>query len=256
MHNHYQTLKELHEEQTTPLLLLNCWDIHSATELDRQGIEVIATSSFAVADNLGYGDGQQLPFENVLSFATQLVQACSKPVTYDIEGFYTNDVSQLYKNAILLIKTGISGLNFEDQKFETPTPEIWSIPDQVKRIQTIKAAADSLNTSIFINARTDLFLQNTQHTDALIREALIRTDAYKQAGADCIFVPGLTDLTLIKNFSKNATLPVNIMLNDALPTEVDWKALGVRRVSYGPHLYLEMANNLKVNIQEKRKAWF
>ncbi|MDP1471838.1 isocitrate lyase/phosphoenolpyruvate mutase family protein [Priestia megaterium] len=242
--NQFQTFKELHYQEDV-LYLFNCWDVMSAKIIESKGIKALATSSYAIADAWGCADGEKVPFEHLVWFSQQLIHNSNVPVSVDAEGLYADSLETLYSNAQFLFITGISGINFEDKKNRSHTYELWDINEQADRIRTLKHAATSLNTNIFINARTDVFFKEEKHSIALVKEALNRVDAYANAGADGIFIPGLTNIELIEEFSKNSTLPVNIMLNSSTTIKsTNWKSVGVSRVSYGPHSYFQAQNIL------------
>ncbi|WP_285767416.1 isocitrate lyase/phosphoenolpyruvate mutase family protein [Peribacillus sp. SI8-4] len=242
--NQFQAFKKLHDQEDV-LYLFNCWDVMSAKIIEGKGVKALATSSYAIADAWGYADGEKLPFENLIWFSQQLIHNSNVPVSVDAEGFYADSLETLYNNAQSLFTTGISGINFEDKKNGSDTYELWNVNEQADRIQTLKHVATSLNTHIFVNARTDVFFKEEKHSIDLVKEALHRADVYADAGADGIFIPGLTNIELIEEFSKNSPLPVNIMLNSSTNIEsINWKNVGVSRVSYGPHSYFQAQNIL------------
>ncbi len=243
--NQFQTFKELHYQEDV-LYLFNCWDVMSAKIIEGKGVKALATSSYAIADAWGCADGEKLPFENLVWFSQQLIHNSNVPVSVDAEGLYADSLETLYYNAQSLFTTGISGINFEDKKNRSHTYELWNVNEQAERIQTLKHVATSLNTNIFVNARTDVFFKEEKHSIDLVKEALNRAEVYADAGADGIFIPGLTNIELIEEFSKNSPLPVNIMLNSSTNIEsINWKNVGVSRVSYGPHSYFQAQNILE-----------
>lgn len=239
MKNRYEEFKKLHETLENTLYLFNCWDVSSAKLVEQKGVKAIATSSYAAADHLGFQDGEKLPFELLIALANNLVQSVNIPVTIDAEGMYAEQLEELKEKGNLLFQTGISGINFEDQKIKSHSYALFSVNEQYDRIEALKEAARQLNLSIFINARTDIFLKNKEHSIKVVEEAIERAQAYHEAGAECIFVPGLTDLSLIEKFAKNASLPVNVMRDAQVPEKIDWASLGIQRVSYGPSPYVE-----------------
>ena len=242
--NQFQAFKELHYKEDV-LFLYNCWDVMSAKIIESKGIKALATSSNAIADAWGYADGEKLPFENLVRFSQQLVHNASVPVSVDVEGLYADSLEKLSYNAKSLFTTGISGINFEDKKNHCDTYELWNVNEQADRIQTLKHVATSLNTNIFVNARTDVFFKEEKHSIDLVKETLNRAEVYAVAGADGIFIPGLTNIKVIEEFSKNSPLPVNIMLNSSTNiVSINWKNVGVSRVSYGPHSYFNAQNIL------------
>ncbi len=112
----------------------------------------------------------------------------------------------------------------------------------MERIAAIRAAAEEFGVPLFINARTDLFAlagKDTDHAD-LLKEATKRAEAYKQAGANGFFVPGLMDIELIKKLCQTSPLPVNIIRLPGAPETDELKNAGVSRISYGPVVQMQM----------------
>lgn len=166
-------LQKLHRG-IEPLYVYNCWNEESANYFENRGAHVIATSSLAVAEELGYKDGQQLPFEKLVELAKKLVLQTTLPVTIDCEGLYADNLEQLEKNAIDLFSTGIAGINFEDCIHHSTESKLWSVEAQCERISLVRAVADRFDQEIFINARTDVFFQNQKHTSLLAEQAIER----------------------------------------------------------------------------------
>ncbi|MBC1501019.1 isocitrate lyase/phosphoenolpyruvate mutase family protein [Listeria weihenstephanensis] len=242
----YTQFKEPHF-QKEPLILYNIWDIASMKAVENAGAKAIATSSFAIAQAWGYNDGETLPLDQNLWFLNQIRQNTSLPLNLDIESAYSNSLDTLAENIQRFLQLDAQGINFEDRKEHT----LWSIEQQAARIQTIRATATKLHKDIFINARTDIFFQETMHTTDLVKRALERADAYKEAGADCIFIPGLTDLDLISIFTEKSPLPVNIMTSYEPSL---FKNIGVARISCGPTAFLNIQGQLETNAKKMMRS--
>ncbi|HEY4432142.1 MAG TPA: isocitrate lyase/phosphoenolpyruvate mutase family protein [Paenibacillus sp.] len=240
----YDDFKSLHE-QANALILYNCWDVASAKAIEQAGSKAIATSSFAMADAWGYSDGEQFSFEQLLWFVSRIAAHVSIPLTVDIEGGYAVNEEALANNMEQLFQLDIYGINFEDQKVNHPDDELWAIEAQSQRIRTIQQVASKLQKSVFINARTDLFFKNAIHSLDLVKEALERTYAYAEAGAEGIFIPGLTDRSLIEHFVQKSPLPVNVMVMDGMISNAELQELGVKRISYGPYSYFQAQHQLQ-----------
>lgn len=230
-----QAFKALHAKGT-PLVLWNIWDAGSAKAVADAGARAIATGSWSVAAAQGFADGEALPMEASLHTASQIVGAVDLPVSIDFEGGYAVAAQDVAQNVSALIATGAIGLNFEDQIVGTSGLHETSV--QSDRIAAIRAAADRASVPFFINARTDVFLKNApeQHA-ALIDEALSRAAAYARAGADGFFIPGLTDLDLIRRVASEQDLPVNVMRSPSGPEIAAYAQAGVARISHGPNPY-------------------
>ncbi|WP_339318930.1 isocitrate lyase/phosphoenolpyruvate mutase family protein [Paenibacillus sp. FSL R10-2734] len=242
--NDYDNFKFLHHQQN-PLILYNCWDVASAKAIEEAGSKAIATSSYSMAEAWGFSDGEQLSFEQVLWSISRIAKHVSVPLTVDIEGGYAVDEESLANNMEQLFQLNICGINFEDQKVNHPNQELWETSEQSDRIRTIQQVAAKLQKNVFINARTDLFFKNMKHSADLVNEAIERTYAYAEAGANGIFIPGLTDRSLIEHFVQQSPLPVNVMVMDGMISNAELQEIGVKRISYGPHSYFQAQSNLQ-----------
>jgi 2-methylisocitrate lyase-like PEP mutase family enzyme len=244
--NDYDYFKSLHH-QKNPLMLYNCWDVASAKAIEKAGSKAIATSSFAMADAWGYSDGEQFSFEQLLWSVSRIAEHVSVPLTVDIEGGYAVDEESLANNMEQLFQLDICGINFEDQKVNHPNDELWATSEQSQRIRTIQQVAAKLHKKIFINARTDVFFKGMKPSLDLVNEAIECTYAYAEAGAGGIFIPGLSDRSLIEQFVQKSPLPVNVMVMDGMISNTELQELGVKRISYGPHSYFQAQHNLQDN---------
>jgi 2-methylisocitrate lyase-like PEP mutase family enzyme len=236
-------LHQLHS-QGEPLVLINIWDAGSAKVIQGTGAKAIATGSWSVPAAHGYDDGEKVPFQRVLDNLRRIKDSVDLPVTIDIEGGYGQSPDEVMANVRSIIEYGAVGINIEDQVIGGEG--LYSAKDQCRRISAARVAADQANIPLFINARTDIFLQNApeQHS-ACLDQALSRAQAYAAAGASGIFVPGLSDAGLIKNLCTNSPVPVNIMVTPNTPDPRQLAELGVSRISYGPLPYQEAMNALK-----------
>lgn len=236
-------LKEMHVKNN-PLILYNCWDVMSAKAIEKAGCPAIATSSFAMSDTLGYDDGQNLPFDLYLILIKNIMKNISKPLSVDFEAGFSKNDEELKIHFKSLLELGIKGINFEDKNHFAYDYELYPINKQFKKIALLRSLSPN---DFFINARTDLFFQKKIHDLSLIDETLERIDAYKEAGADGIFIPGLTDLELIRIICEKSKLPVNIMVEDI--SEEILKS-GVSRISLGPNGYLDTQNFITEQCQK------
>jgi len=231
--------KSLHVKGS-PVILFNIWDAGSARAVAQAGAQALATGSWSVAAANGYTDGQEAPVDLAVANIERIVRSVSLPVTLDFEGGYTTDVSELKENIAKVIGAGAIGINFEDRV--VGGEGLHSVEDQSARVRAIREAADNASIPLFINARTDVFLQTypAKHTADEVEEALRRANAYAAAGASGLFAPGLRDVDLIRDLCERSPLPVNIMmLPDAPPTKT-LAEQGVARISYGPMPYRQM----------------
>ena len=223
----------------TPLILYNAWDAGSAKTIVDAGATAIATSSWSVASAQGYEDGEDLPLPLAEQIVERIAAAVDVPVTVDFEGGYSDDDRKLASNISKLLDLGIIGINFEDRVVKGRG--LYDIDRQAKRIAAIRHAAERKGVPLFINARTDVFLGNGGDVD----EALERAKAYASAGASGFFIPGLTEADHIRRIAEEATLPVNVMVMEGVPSNDKLAKLGVARVSYGPIPYIETMEALQ-----------
>jgi 2-methylisocitrate lyase-like PEP mutase family enzyme len=243
---HSHLFRNLHVKGD-PLILFNIWDVASAKSVADAGAKVIATSSWSVAAAHGYVDGENLPLELAIANIKRIVDAVEVPVSIDFEGGYANSLPELEKNISLLIDTGIVGINFEDQILGKNS--LYSIEEQCARIAAIRKAATEKSMPLFINARTDIFLKAdpSNHTKIHLKEALARTRAYANAGADGFFVPGLSNIDYIAKLCALAPIPINILMNSEDLSIKRLKEAGVARISYGESPFVQVMKTLKEN---------
>jgi 2-methylisocitrate lyase-like PEP mutase family enzyme len=224
-----ETFHGLHKKGD-PLVLFNAWDVATAKAIAKAS-PAVATSSGAVASALGYADGE--PFDMVTGLVSRITAAVSVPVSIDLEAGYGDAPDAATKSVTKILKAGAVGINIEDGlsggKRQLVSPE-----QHAAKIKAVRDAAQKLGIHLFINARTDPFLLKFGSPAECLNEAARRAKAYADAGADGIFVPGLTDLALIEKFVQLTPLPVNIMVMQGVPEIPDLARVGVRRVSLGP----------------------
>ena len=203
------------------LVLANVSDAIGALIVEAEGFPAVATSSAGVAAVLGYPDGQRIPRREMLFMIGKIAHAVDVPVTADIEAGY-NDPVQTARD---VIAAGAVGMNLEDMEGDTLIP----LAEQVERIQAVRSASESL----VLNARTDIFL--AKHGDASTRfdRAVERLNAYREAGADCLFAPGVVDMLTILRLVSAVKGPLNILATVGSPSISDMHQAGVRRVSLG-----------------------
>lgn len=229
-----QDFKDLHRAGD-PLVLYNIWDAGGAQALVKAGALAVATGSWSVAGAQGYKDGEDLPLAVLEQIAARIVASVDVPVSVDFEGCYAVDPDGVRANVARIIDAGAIGINFEDRVVKGTG--LHDVDTQVARIKAARMAGDAAGVPVFINARTDLFLaSDAADHGGLMGDALARGAAYKDAGADGFFVPGLGDLSLIRQVVDGVRLPVNVMMG-AQPSVAGLAKHGVARVSFGPAPY-------------------
>jgi len=225
-----------------PLVLINVWDAGSARTVEKIGAKAIATGSWSVAAAHGIEEGEKLSLELVLTNLQRIKESIELPLTVDIEGGYGQSPSQVRQTILKVIDVGAAGINIEDQANDGDG--LYTIEDQCLRIAAAREAAEQKSIPLFINARTDIFLQaaSDHHHSSHIEAAVERSYAYAEAGADGFFVPGLSDAAHIETLCRLSPLPVNIMVTSNTPHQL--AQLGVARISYGPHPYQQAMDAL------------
>lgn len=222
-----ETFRALHRPGT-PLILWNIWDAGSARAIVAEGAPAVATGSASVAGAWGYEDGEQLPFDLLLTVTRRIAASVPVPLSVDLETGFGATPDAVAASARAVEAAGAVGVNLEDGLL--PEGGLRPVADQAARLSAARAA-----TGLFLNARTDLFLQAPPEVHAgLIDDALERARAYAQAGADGLFVPLLSDPALIARLCREQPLPVNVMARPGMPALAALADLGVARISFGP----------------------
>lgn len=231
-----ESLHALHVEGD-PLVLFNAWDAGSARAVAEAGAKAIATGSWSVAAAHGFADGEALPLELAIANLDRIVAAVDLPVTMDIEGGYGESLNQVRATIQQVIAAGAVGVNFEDGV--VGTADLYSVEKQAARIRALRETANTAGVGLFINARTDVYLNagTAEHGRMQLEEALLRADAYAAAGASGFFVPGLVDIGSIRELCERSPLPVNVMMMPGAPPPAELADAGVTRISHGPGPY-------------------
>jgi 2-methylisocitrate lyase-like PEP mutase family enzyme len=218
-----RAFRKLHEEGL--LVLPNAWNAGTARLIESLGAKAIATSSAAVAWSHGYADGDHLPVPLLVETVSEIARVVKVPITVDVEGGYATDPSQAAATVAAVIDAGGVGINIEDGSGD---PGLLGA-----KIERVKATASRLGVDVFVNARTDVYLKNLVPTERRLEETLARAGRYRAAGADGIFVPGVTDPGEIRTIASAVGLPLNVLARAGLPPASELVPLGVRRLSAG-----------------------
>jgi 2-methylisocitrate lyase-like PEP mutase family enzyme len=224
--------KELHH-QTKPLMIGNVWNVQSAKVFEKLNFQAIGTSSAAIAHSLGYEDGEQMPFSDLLFMVERISKSVSLPLSVDIEFGYGNTATQIADNIIALRSIGVVGINIEDSFLDNGERKL---RDSVQFSELLKELKDILlqkGVSIFFNVRCDAFLLNIPNT---LQVATERINKYEQSGADGIFLPCITKESDIATIVLQTKLPLNVMCMPELPNFDTLEKLGVKRISMGNFL--------------------
>jgi 2-methylisocitrate lyase-like PEP mutase family enzyme len=215
--------RKLHESGC--FIIPNPWDIGSATRLHALGFKALASSSSAAGKALGKND-YQITLDECLAHLNMLVGATDLPVNADFENGFADAPADVAGNVTRAIETGIAGLSIEDQTGGT----LYPLELAVDRIKAARAAIDASGEAVMLIARTEGRLWGLSTPE----DAMSRIKAYANAGADCLFAPGVTGIDEIAaQVRAVAPKPVNVLIMNADMRIADLAAAGVRRVSVG-----------------------
>ncbi|GAA4583155.1 isocitrate lyase/phosphoenolpyruvate mutase family protein [Planotetraspora phitsanulokensis] len=221
--------RALHESGR-PLVLPNAWDVASARVVEDEGAAAIATTSAGVAWSLGAADGGRLDRDLAVGLVARVAAAVGVPVTADIEGGYADDPGGVATTVRDVVAAGAVGINIEDARHSGPGA-LRAVGEQAERIAAAREAADP--AALFINARIDTYLLSSGDAETRLADTLSRAEAYVAAGADGIFVPGVTDPVLVLALVKGVGAPLNVLAGPGARTVTELAELGVARVSLG-----------------------
>jgi 2-methylisocitrate lyase-like PEP mutase family enzyme len=214
------------------LVLANAWDVVGARILEECGHPAIATSSAAVAFSRGYPDGQRIPRDEMLDVVARIARAVRVPVTADLEAGYGTTVEDMAETVKAAIDAGAIGMNLEDVTGDDESSLV-DMPLQVEKIRAIRETTKSLGVPFVLNARTDIYLLPVGPEASRFERTVERLRAYRDAGADCLFAPGVHDKEIISKLVKAVAAPLNILLTPLCPSLAELEKMGVARVSAG-----------------------
>ena len=234
------------------LLLPNAWDAMSARAFVAAGFDAIATTSGGVAWSLGYADGEQAPWNEVVAATARIVRVAQVPVTADIEAGYGETPDAVMRSVTEIIEAGAVGVNLEDGTSHGPIP-IRSPENAADRLRAAREAAKAAAVPIVINGRTDLYLRNIGDEVSRFDETVERGRAYLAAGADCVYPIGLRDPATIGRLVKALGAPININVRAGSPSVAELEALGVARASTASQLAL-MAMSMTRQVADELRA--
>jgi 2-methylisocitrate lyase-like PEP mutase family enzyme len=212
------------------LVLPNVWDVASALLIEESGFKAVATTSAGIAFSLGYPDGQVIPREEMLEAIARIAKALRVPVTADMEAGYGKTPEDAGRTARAVLDAGAIGMNLEDADANGALVEL---PLQLEKIRAVREMANRLRIPLVLNARTDVYLLQIGDPAKRYDETVRRLSAFRDAGADCVFVPGLQDASIIGRLVADLECPVNILAGPGSPSVPELSKLGVARVSLG-----------------------
>ena len=233
-------------------MLLNPWDIGTTISLENLGFEALATTSAGFAFSRGKRDGA-VPRDEMLAHIREIVEATTLPVNADFLAGYADEPEGVAKNVRLCVETGVAGLSIEDNTGRADTP-LYEKKLAVERIRAARSAIDASGTGVVLTGRCEAWLV---HDRDPFHTVLDRLAAYAEAGADCLYAPGVSNPDEIAQIVKSvAPKPVNVLVSGfnhqlSLSQLAD---LGTRRISVGSGLalaawgtFLRAAKDIKAN---------
>jgi 2-methylisocitrate lyase-like PEP mutase family enzyme len=214
------------------LILPNAWDAVTARLFVKAGARAIATSSAGIAATLGYADGQNVPRKLMVEAVARITRVVDVPVTADIESGYADSTKELRESIRAVMNAGAIGFNLEDATGDSRRPLV-ALEQQIERIRAAREAADNMSIRVVINARTDVYLAKVGEPATRFAETVRRLNAYRQAGADCLFVPGVTDMLTLAQLVRSVPSPLNVLAGPGMPPVADLQHIGIARLSVG-----------------------
>lgn len=211
----------------------NPWDAGSAKLLVGMGFQALATTSSGSAWTTGRRDGET-PYEDALAQVRAIVEAVDVPVSVDFQDCYAADAAEVHGHVAAAVGTGVAGLSIEDSPRDRPTDSpLLAFEDAVDRVRAARAAIDESGTKVLLTARSEGFIVGRPD----LAETIRRLTAFAEAGADCLFAPGLRKLDDIRAVVDSvAPKPVNVLVGAPITTVAELAAVGVRRISVGGSL--------------------
>ena len=220
------TFRKMHESGC--FVLPNPWDVGGARVLQTIGFKAIASTSSGYAWSIGRPDNG-VSLDDVLGHLTLLSAAVDLPVNADFEGGFADDPAQVAVNVTRGVATGVAGLSIEDSTGDPARP-LYDRGLAVERIKAARIAIDADNSGVVLVGRCEGFLVGQPDMNMVID----RLNAYAEAGADCLYAPGIRSKEQIATVVKAvAPKPVNILVGGPGLTVAELADLGVRRISVG-----------------------
>jgi 2-methylisocitrate lyase-like PEP mutase family enzyme len=223
-----ERFRQLHERPQV-FLIPNPWDIGSARLLESLGFEALATTSSGLAASLGRLD-MSIGIDAVVAHVAAITASIDIPLNVDSERCYSETLDGIAETATQLAQAGAAGFSIED--WSPAAGKIDPIGHAAERVAAVANAAHSGPGPLVVTARAENFLRGFPDID----DTVARLVAYRDAGADVVYAPGLSDINHIKRVVDEVGLPVNVILLPNGPTVEELAAVGVRRVSTGPAL--------------------
>ncbi len=221
--------KALHKQKEM-FVLPNAWSIGSALAFQKQGFAAVATSSAGMAYDLGCSDGENMAFGDLLGIVEKMANRLDIPLSVDFERGYGTSTGEVRENARQLLMAGAVGFNIEDG---LPDGSLTPLPVQLDRIRALASLKRELDIDFVINARTCAYWLNVGDDKDKLLIATERGNAFFQAGADCVFIPGNMSEATLSKLVTQIHAPINALLNSQFSDFGRLAHMGVRRLSVG-----------------------
>jgi len=217
-------------KQNKMFVLPNVWNAASAVIFQKEGFKAVATTSAGVAYSLGYKDGEDIDITDLGLIVEQITRRISIPLSVDFERGYSEKLDDIKQNAKHLLNCGAVGFNIEDGKADNSLDDIDFMVSKIRALVDLKKEVD---IDFVINARTCTYWLDVADDENKKQIAINRCNAYRKAGANCVFIPGAMNKDTIKALVDNINAPINIILNPNYHDIEGLSNIGVSRLSVG-----------------------
>jgi methylisocitrate lyase len=221
-----RVFRQLH--QSGCFVIPNPWDVGSARLLAQLGFPALATTSSGIAWSLGRPD-HRVSLEEALAHLRSIARGVEVPVNADFEGGFATAPEAVAANVTAAADTGIAGLSIEDSTGDAANP-LFELTLAIERIRAARRAIDDSGTGILLTGRSEGFIVGRPD----LAETIRRLAAYAEAGADCLYAPGVrTRADVVAVVNAVAPKPVNVLIGGELATVAELAEAGARRISVG-----------------------
>lgn len=222
----------MHQEPDIAVIV-NAWDAGSARIFEAAGAKAIGTGSAGVAFAHGYRDDEGIPRDVMMLAVREMVRAVDVPVTADLLAGLGDTIAEVVSTVEEAIDLGAAGVNIEDGIEENGKGTLLDVGYQAEKIRAIVDASQARGIPIVVNARTDSYWLKLGKPAERLRASIDRANRYREAGASCLFVPGVVDTDTLRTLVAEIDGPLNVLATPGCPPVAALQALGVRRVSMG-----------------------
>ena len=245
--DHFRSLHRL----PAPLLIGNAWNVASARAFANLKFVAIATSSAAVAESMGYHDGEEMPFDEYFHIVKRIRATIDLPLSVDMETGFGKTTRDVVDNLVRLAELGVVGVNLEDSRIVDGKRTLTDPTAFADRMTDIRSKLQDRRTDLFINLRCDPFLMRMAGAKD---ETLRRLAIYETLAVDGVFVACAVNLADIEAVTRATRHPVNVLCMPGLPTFQQLQEVGVKRISMGDfafeYLYRQLEHTTREVVRE------